>query len=295
MDEETQVEAPDLGQELDRAPEPKASKIKLPKIDLRWILGGCLVAAIAVVNTIVVLKLAAPTLIIKDPQMQEMADEKEAEAPEEEHPRPDAKFPRHVLSPSMENRYNQILDFPEVNPSSYLHRQAYVAGAVSVGPHTYIGPQVSIRGDIAQNIHIGAESNLQDGVIISGLSTEDRGNPRSGAQVQVGDQAYSVYLEDRVTLAPQAQIHGPAFVGEGSYLGMQALVFRSQIGRHCILEPRAAAIGVTIAEKRYIPAGMVVTTQSQADALPSAEHHPYEDFGPQSVEAYQELTKALRR
>lgn len=291
MDEETQVEAP--GQE--QTPETKAPKIKLPKIDLRWVIGGCMVAAIAVVNTMLVLKFAAPTLILKDPRMQEMADEKEAAVPEEAQPRQDAKFPRHVLSPSMENRYNQILDLPEVDPTSYLHRQAFVAGAVTVGAHSYIGPQVSIRGDIAQGIRIGAETNLQDGVIISGLSTEDRGNPRSGAQVQVGDRAYSVYLEDRVTLAPQAQVYGPAFVGEGTYLGMQSLVFRSQIGRNCVLEPRSAAIGVTIAEKRCIPAGMLVNTQAQADALPTTENHPYQEFGPQSVEVYTELTKALRR
>ncbi len=42
---------------------------------------------------------------------------------------------------------------------------------------------------------------------------------------------------------------------------MQALVFKSVIGKNVVVEPGAKVIGVTVAEGRYIPAGSVVVTQ----------------------------------
>jgi carbonic anhydrase/acetyltransferase-like protein (isoleucine patch superfamily) len=49
---------------------------------------------------------------------------------------------------------------------------------------------------------------------------------------------------------------------------MQSLVFRASVGHDRVLEPRALVMGVTVAPGRYVPAGMVVRSQAETDALP---------------------------
>ncbi len=79
---------------------------------------------------------------------------------------------------------------------------------------------------------------------------------------------YAVYIGDRVSLAHQAQVHGPASVGDDTFVGMQAFVFKSKVGNNVVIEPAAKVVGVTIPDGRYVPLGMIVTNQSVADALP---------------------------
>jgi carbonic anhydrase/acetyltransferase-like protein (isoleucine patch superfamily) len=40
------------------------------------------------------------------------------------------------------------------------------------------------------------------------------------------------------------------------------------VGRNCVLEPGVILMGVRVADHRYVPAGSVVKTQADADALP---------------------------
>jgi carbonic anhydrase/acetyltransferase-like protein (isoleucine patch superfamily) len=117
-------------------------------------------------------------------------------------------------------------------------------------------------------IFIGANSNVQDGVVVHGLETIDEElEPVTKNIVNVNGKNYSVYIGENVSLAHQAQVHGPAVVGDDTFIGMQAFVFKSQVGEGCVLEPKSAAIGVTIADGKYIPAGVVITKQADADAL----------------------------
>jgi carbonic anhydrase/acetyltransferase-like protein (isoleucine patch superfamily) len=82
-----------------------------------------------------------------------------------------------------------------------------------------------------------------------------------------------VYVGRNVSIAHQAQVHGPATVGDNTFVGMQSLVFRAEVGANCVLEPRALVMGVKIATGRYVPAGAVVRSQEQADALPLIDEH----------------------
>ncbi|CAG0985446.1 MAG: hypothetical protein OIN86_15960 [Candidatus Methanoperedens sp.] len=53
--------------------------------------------------------------------------------------------------------------------------------------------------------------------------------------------------------------HGPAIVDDGTFIGMQALVFKAQVGKNVVVELGAILWnGVKIADGRYVPAGMVV-------------------------------------
>ncbi len=77
------------------------------------------------------------------------------------------------------------------------------------------------------------------------------------------------YIGKNISLAHQSQVHGPASVGDGTFVGMQALIFKAQVGKNVVVEPGARLLNsVKVANGRYVPAGMVVTTQEQADKLP---------------------------
>ncbi len=158
---------------------------------------------------------------------------------------------------------------PEIDTTAYIHPQASVVGAVSLGRNVMVSPQASVRGDEGMFIHIGNDSNVQDGVSIHALETSDEdGKPIEKNLVEVGGKKFAVYVGDRVSLAHQSQVHGPVSIGDDTIVMMQAFVFKSRVGNHVVIEPGAKVVGVDIPDWRYVPIGMIVTNQSAADKLP---------------------------
>jgi carbonic anhydrase/acetyltransferase-like protein (isoleucine patch superfamily) len=157
---------------------------------------------------------------------------------------------------------------PDIDLSAYVHPLASVIGNVRLGKNVMVSPTASVRGDEGQPLYVGDDSNVQDGVVIHALETESDGKSVEKNLCEVEGQKYAVYVGNRVSLAHQAQIHGPAVVLDDTFVGMQSLVFKSFVGRNCVIEPGAILMGVCVAEGRYCPAGSVVRTQEAADALP---------------------------
>ncbi|MBI5947204.1 MAG: carbonic anhydrase [Chloroflexi bacterium] len=181
-----------------------------------------------------------------------------------------------MLRPNVATDFNPSVESPVVAPGAYVDRLASVIGNVSIGANVFVAPFASIRGDEGQPIVIGANSNVQDGVVVHALETFAAGKPVEKNLVEVDGKKYAVYIGAGVSLAHQSQVHGPAAVGDHTFVGMQALVFKSVIGKNVVIEPGAKVIGVTVPEGRYIPAGSVVTKQSDADALPMiTESYPF--------------------
>ncbi len=169
---------------------------------------------------------------------------------------------------------NVITDFcskesePRIDPTAYIHPLAAVIGNVEVGKRVLVSPFASVRGDEGQPLFVGDESNVQDGVIIHALETEEHGKPVEKNLVEVDGKKYAVYVGKRVSLAHQVQIHGPASVGDDSFIGMQTLVFKSKVGKNCVVEPKCILLGVTVADGHCVPAGTVLKNQKDADSLP---------------------------
>ena len=158
---------------------------------------------------------------------------------------------------------------PQIDGSAYVHPQASVIGAVSIGKNVMVSPMASIRGDEGMPIHIGDDSNVQDGVVIHALETADEEQkPVENNLVEVAGKKYAVYVGNRVSLAHQSQVHGPARIGNDTFVGMQEFVFKSKVGNNVVLEPGVRIVGVTIPDGRYVPLGMIVSNQSIADNLP---------------------------
>ncbi|MEN6374802.1 MAG: carbonic anhydrase [Smithella sp.] len=169
---------------------------------------------------------------------------------------------------------NVVTDFstqalePFIDPSCYVHPLAAVIGNVILGKNIMVSPCASVRGDEGQPLFIGDDSNVQDGVVIHALETELKGKVVEKNLMEVDGKKYAVYVGSRVSLAHQVQIHGPAVVLDNTFVGMKSLVFRSFVGKNCVLEPASVLMGVKVADGRYVPAGSVIKTQADADNLP---------------------------
>ncbi|TYP73377.1 DapH/DapD/GlmU-related protein [Paenibacillus methanolicus] len=170
--------------------------------------------------------------------------------------------------------YNQFVRFIGVNPATPFHAESLspriaptafigpfssVIGGVAIGDRVFVAPNVSIRADEGTPFHIGEGSNLQDGVILHGLKD---------GRVLVGGQPYSIYVDRSVSLAHGAIVHGPAYIGEQSFVGFQSLVFQAIVGSNVHIANNAVVIGnVTIANDRFVPPGAMIDTQEKADRL----------------------------
>ncbi|MEN6508717.1 MAG: carbonic anhydrase [Smithella sp.] len=157
---------------------------------------------------------------------------------------------------------------PVIGAGTYVHPLAAVIGNVILGNNVMVAPTACVRGDEGQPLHVGDDTNVQDGVVIHALETELDGKPVTKNQVEVNGRKYAVYVGSRVSLAHQVQIHGPAIVMDDTFVGMKVLVFKSSVGKNCVIEPGVILMGVTVADGRYVPAGSIIRTQAEADALP---------------------------
>ncbi|MEQ1794059.1 MAG: carbonic anhydrase [Nitrospira sp.] len=197
------------------------------------------------------------------------------------------------VAPNVRTSFNTEVDAPVIAASARIHPLATVNGSVTIGEQVFVAPAASVRGDEGQNIVIGDESNVQDGVVVHGLETFESGHEVLDNEVEVGGIMYSVYIGKRVSLAHQSQVHGPAKVGDDTIIGMQALVFRTEIGDHVVVEPGAKLIGVKVAAGRYVPALSIITQQAQADALPViTEGYAYRKWNESVVRVNTQLAKA---
>jgi len=169
---------------------------------------------------------------------------------------------------------NVLADFsgrisePVIDSTAYVHPLAAVIGNVSIGRNVMVSPTACIRGDEGQPLFVGDDANVQDGVVLHALETEEHGKAVEKNLYEVEGRRYAVYVGKRVSLAHQAQIHGPAAVLDDTFIGMKALVFRARVGRGCVVEPGAVVMGVSVPDGRFVPAGAVVRDQKDADALP---------------------------
>lgn len=146
--------------------------------------------------------------------------------------------------------------------TSYVHRQANVAGRVVLGRSVHVAAGSSVRADEGTPFFIGDDSNVQDGVVIHGL--KDR-------HVLVGGEKWSVYVGRGVSMAHDALVHGPCFIGDHTFIGFKAVVHDSIVGARCFVGIGAVVVGVEIPDGKFVPHGAIVATADAVDALPDVD------------------------
>jgi carbonic anhydrase/acetyltransferase-like protein (isoleucine patch superfamily) len=156
---------------------------------------------------------------------------------------------------------------PEIHPEAYVHPDATVIGAVTIGAQASVWPGAVLRGDYGL-ITIGARTSIQDGTV---LHTTQRWPTRIGAGCVVGHNAH---LEG-------------ATVGDGCLVGSGSVV----------LNRSTVESGAAVAAAALVPQGTVVPAGQIAVGVP-ARLRPAGGLGAwieQAVQQYADLAERYRR
>jgi SulP family sulfate permease len=184
-----------------------------------------------------------------------------------------ARKPQHVVPISSERQkwIANLRQRAKLAPSAYIHDKASVIGDVVLGEHVNVAASASVRADEGAPFFIGSSSNIQDGVVIHAL--KDR-------YVNVGGEDWAVYVGRNVSMAHDALVHGPCYVGDGTFIGFKAVVHDSVIGERCFIGIGSVVVGVEIPDGKFVPHGMIVDTAAKVKDLPAAseaQHHFNDD------------------
>jgi carbonic anhydrase/acetyltransferase-like protein (isoleucine patch superfamily) len=120
---------------------------------------------------------------------------------------------------------------PDIHPDAYVHPDATVIGAVTLGAQSSIWPAAVLRGDYGR-IEIGARTSIQDGTVIH---TTEHWPTVIGSDCVVGHNAH---LEG-------------CRVGDGCLIGSGSIVLN-----RAVVDPGAAApTAARVTEDAVVPAG----------------------------------------
>lgn len=215
---------------------------------------------------------------------------------------------KHQFNPDWPNIHSNVVtsfnsnaSFPSIEKSAYIHPFAIVIGNCYIGEMVMVAPTAVCRGDEGIPLHIGKLSNIQDGVVIHGLITTLNGKNlddrrfSSNGDLLLGndsrfDSGYSVYLGENVSLAHDSMVHGPAWIGNNTFVGMKSIIFNAKVGNNVAIGISSTITGgVSIPDNKFVPPGSVITTQKQADNLPSRIGSEYENINSYVVPVNKEL------
>ncbi len=173
---------------------------------------------------------------------------------------------------------------PRVASTAYVHGKAAVIGRVVLGEHVHVAAGSSIRADEGTPFFLGDNTNVQDGVVIHAL--KDR-------HVRVRGEAWAVYVGRNVSIAHDALVHGPCYIGDDTFIGFKAVVHDSVVGRGCFIGIGAVVVGVEIPDGKRVPHGAIVDSADAVERLPDAEHSHHE-FNEDVVEVNRGLALAYQ-
>jgi carbonic anhydrase/acetyltransferase-like protein (isoleucine patch superfamily) len=195
-----------------------------------------------------------------------------------------------MIQKNVKTSFSSRISKPAIGTNTFIHETACIIGDVKIGRRVMVAPFASVRADEGQPFHIGDECNIQDGVVIHALETEKNGKPIEKNLIEYNGKKYAVYIGNRVSLAHQAQIHGPVLIHENTFIGMTSLIFKAEIGKFCVIEPGSIVIGVRIPERHYVPAGSVIKTEEDAEKLPeTTEEYIFKNLNNSVVSVNKEL------
>ncbi|MFG0587727.1 carbonate dehydratase [Acinetobacter sp. YQ_14] len=153
-------------------------------------------------------------------------------------------------------RKNPSGHLPVIDESAYVDQTAIICGKVIVQANVFIGPYAVIRADETNEngemepIVIGANSNIQDGVVI---------HSKAGAAVIIGESS---------SIAHRSIIHGPCSIGHHVFVGFNSVLFNCKIGNHSAIRHNAVVDGRDLPDHFYVPAMGYINPQTDLALYP---------------------------
>jgi carbon dioxide concentrating mechanism protein CcmM len=149
---------------------------------------------------------------------------------------------------------------PQVDTSAIVHAVSNISGDVEIAANVSISAGASVKADGSSPFHIGAGSQVQDGVSINGWP--------QGCVRGDNHKDYAVWIGADTSIGHKALIHGPAYIGDDCFIGFRSTVFNARINAGCVVMMHVLIQDVEIPAGKYVPSGSIITSQLQADALP---------------------------
>ena len=128
---------------------------------------------------------------------------------------------------------------PVVHPTAFVHPSAILIGDVIIGPHCYVGPAASLRGDFGRLI-LEQGANLQDTCVMHGFPESD------------------TVVEQDGHIGHGAVLHG-CRIGRNALVGMNAVIMDDAV--------RGAAS--IVAAMAFVKAGSVIAPRSLVVGAPA--------------------------
>ncbi len=179
-------------------------------------------------------------------------------------------------------RRNPRGDYPVVHETAFVDPTAVLCGNIIVNEHVFIGPYAVIRADEVdadgnmEPIIIGANSNIQDGVVI---------HSKDGAAVTIGQHT---------SIAHRSIVHGPCIVGSRVFLGFNSVLFNCRVGDNAVVRHNCVVDGHDIPENFYLPSATVVTGATDLTALETVPESA-QQFSESVMHTNVSLAQAYRR
>ncbi len=153
-------------------------------------------------------------------------------------------------------RKNPSGHLPQIHQSAYIDQTAIICGKVIIHANVFVGPYAVIRADETDEngdmepIVIGANSNIQDGVVI---------HSKAGAPVQIGENS---------SIAHRSIIHGPCVIGARVFVGFNSVLFNCKIGNNSAIRHNAVVDGRDLPSNFYVPAMSYINAKTDLAAYP---------------------------
>jgi len=169
-----------------------------------------------------------------------------------------ARRPHTSTSPEAHRWLPHVEARAHIPKSAFVHPKSSVIGRVVLGEHVHIAAGSSVRADEGTPFFIGPGSNIQDGVVIHALQNQ---------KVLVAGEEWAVYVGSNVSMAHDALVHGPCYIGDDTFLGFKSVVHDAVIGSRCFVGIGAVVVGVEIPDGKFIPHGAVIDSADAVDRL----------------------------
>lgn len=111
---------------------------------------------------------------------------------------------------------------PDISPRAFVHPDAVIIGAVSIGAESTVWPTAVLRGDHGR-IDIGSQTSIQDGAVVHCTGEH---HTRIADRCTIGHLAHleGCTVEDGALVGSGATVLHRAVVGAGALVAAQALV-----------------------------------------------------------------------
>ncbi len=179
-------------------------------------------------------------------------------------------------------RKNPSGHLPVVHDSAFVDPTAILCGKVVVEENVFIGPYAVIRADeVDENgemepIVIGANSNIQDGVVI---------HCKAGGGVNIGRGS---------SIAHRSIVHGPCTVGDNVFIGFNSVLFNCVVGEGSVVRHNSVVEGCTVPPGFYIPSTANIRSNKDLDTIERVTPDAA-SFSESVTQANNELVKGYKR